>query len=63
MDTRYYPSKSGKWRFEISGTEDDAKIHTFGSAPRHVIKDCERFTNSGYRYTAKQLESYAKQFV
>ena len=63
MDTRYYPAKSGKWRFEISGTEDDDKIHTFGSAPRHVIKDCERLNGCGYKYSLAQLEKYAKQFV
>lgn len=63
METRYYPAKNGKWRIEISGTEDDAKISFFGAAPRNVRADCERFRNSGYRYTAKQLEAYARQFV
>ena len=63
MDTRYYVSKSGKWRIEISGKEDDAKIGFFGAAPRHVRKDCERLNGCGYKYTAKQLEAYARQFV
>ena len=40
-----------------------AKIHTFGSAPRHVIKDCERLNGCGFKYSAEQLEKYAKQFV
>ena len=63
MDTRYFVGKNGKWRIEISGKEDDAKIGFFGAAPRHVRKDCEHFNNSGYKYTAKQLEAYARQFV
>lgn len=63
METRYYPAKSGKWRIEISGTEDDAKIGFFGAVPRHVRKDCERFNCSGYKYSLAQLERYAKQFI
>ncbi len=63
MDTRYFVAKSGKWRIEISGTKDDAKIGFFGAAPRHVRKDCERFNSSGYKYTLAQLESYAKQII
>lgn len=63
METKYIVAKSGKWRIEISGKEDDAHISFFGAAPRHVRSDCERFKNSGFKYTAKQLEAYAKQFV
>lgn len=62
-DTKYYIAKSGKWRIEISGTPDDAKIGFFGAAPRHVQNDIKRFNGSGFRYSFDQLERYAKQFV
>lgn len=62
-DTKYYIAKSGKWRIEISGSENDAKISYFGLVPRHVKSDVARFNGSGYKYTFKQLEAYAKQFI
>lgn len=58
-----YTSKNGKWRLEISGSEDDAKITYFGAVPRHVKSDVARFNGSGYKYPFAQLERYAKQFV
>lgn len=59
----HYTSKNGKWRLEISGSEDDAKISYFGRVPRHVKSDVARFNGSGYKYSFKQLEAYAKQFI
>lgn len=59
----HYTSKNGKWRLEISGSENDAKITYFGAVPRHVKSDVARFNGSGYKYTFDQLERYAKQFI
>ena len=59
----HYTSKNGKWRLEISGSEDDAKITYFGDVPRHVKSDVARFNGSGYKYTFDQLENYAKLFI
>lgn len=60
---RHYTSKNGKWRLEISGSPDDARLTYFGMVPRHVKSDVERFNGSGFKYSFDQLERYAKQFI
>ena len=55
METRYYPAKSGKWRIEISGTEDDAHIRAFGNVPKDVRKSVELKENCGLKNTFNDL--------
>lgn len=63
MQTKYFQSKKGNWKIEVSGEENSAHIKCTGAVPTDVRHSVELKENSGMVNTFKNLEFIAKMLV